>query len=97
MVFLTNIVDCIDENGVLIIGTPSLQSQKYASPPSLEGHINCKDHTMLKALLSQYFHSVFLFSMNDEVVHTGFYPLAHYFLALCCNKKNLVTDQKNEP
>ena len=27
------------------------------------------------------------FSMNDEVVHTGFYPMAHYFFALCCGKK----------
>ena len=27
------------------------------------------------------------FSMNDEVVHTGFYPMACYLLALCCEKK----------
>ena len=87
-VFLKNIVDCLTDNGVFIIGTPSLQSQKYASPPSLEGHVNCKDHTMLKERLSQYFHNVFLFSMNDEVVHTGFYPMAHYYLALCCDKKS---------
>ena len=86
-VFLKNIVQSLTENGVLIIGTPSLQSQKYASLPSLEGHVNCKDHSMLKELLSQYFHNVFLFSMNDEVVHTGFYPMAHYLLAVCCGKK----------
>jgi hypothetical protein len=24
-----------------------------------------------------------VFSMNDEVVHTGFYPMAHYLLAVC--------------
>jgi hypothetical protein len=28
-----------------------------------------------------------LFSMNDETVHTGFYPMAHYLIALCCGKK----------
>jgi 2-polyprenyl-3-methyl-5-hydroxy-6-metoxy-1,4-benzoquinol methylase len=87
-IFLKNIIDSLTDNGVLIIGTPSLQSQKYASQPSLEGHINCKDHAELKNLLSQYFHNVFIFSMNDEVVHTGFYPMAHYLLALCCNKKS---------
>ena len=57
---------------MLIIGTPSLESQAYASPPSKAGHINCKSGDELKALLSSYFHNVFLFSMNDEVVHTGF-------------------------
>ena len=41
----------------------------------------------LKSLLEQYFHSVFLFSMNDEVVHTGFYPMAHYLLAICSHKR----------
>jgi hypothetical protein len=25
--------------------------------------------------------------MNDETVHTGFYPMAHYLIALCCGKK----------
>jgi hypothetical protein len=31
--------------------------------------------------------SQFLFSMNDEVVHTGFAPVAHYLFAVCCQKK----------
>ena len=26
-------------------------------------------------------------SRNSEVVHTGFYPLAHYLIAICCGKK----------
>ena len=26
--------------------------------------------------------------MNDEVVHTGFYPMAHYLFALCAGKKD---------
>jgi len=25
-----------------------------------------------------------VFSMNDEVVHTGFHPMAHYLMALAC-------------
>jgi hypothetical protein len=25
--------------------------------------------------------------MNDEIVHTGFFPMAHYLLALCCTKR----------
>lgn len=88
MLFLSNIVQSITEPGVLIVGTPSLESQRYASPPSKEGHINCKDHLALKNLLAHFFEHVFLFSMNDEVVHTGFYPMAHYLFALCCTKKS---------
>ena len=30
---------------------------------------------------------VFMFSMNDEVVHTGYSKLAHYIFALCCGAK----------
>ena len=85
--FLTNITRSLTEEGVLIIGTPSLQSQQYASPASKEGHVNCKDHKALRELLSVYFHNVFLFSMNDEVVHTGYYPMAHYLFAMCCGKR----------
>lgn len=86
--FVANIVHSLNDRGVAIIGTPSLQSQAYASPPSREGHVNCKDALGLKKLMSQYFHNIFIFSMNDEVVHTGFYPMAHYLFALCCSKKN---------
>lgn len=86
--FVANIVDSLDEFGTLVIGSPSIQSQAYASPQSREGHVNCKDYRELGVLMSRFFHNVFIFSMNDEVVHTGFYPMAHYLLALCCTKKD---------
>jgi 2-polyprenyl-3-methyl-5-hydroxy-6-metoxy-1,4-benzoquinol methylase len=85
--FVSNIASSLTDHGVLIIGTPSIQSQAYASAPSKEGHVNCKDHRGLKELMARFFHNVFIFSMNDEVVHTGFYPMAHYLLALCCSRK----------
>lgn len=80
--FMYNITQSLNEDGVLIIGTPSIQSQSYASKPSKEGHVNCKDSKELKVLMLQYFRNVFIFSMNDEVVHTGFYPMANYFLGV---------------
>lgn len=85
--FVANMVQSLSEHGVLILGTPSLESQRYASAASREGHVNCKDHHGLKTLLTPYFRHVFVFSMNDEVVHTGFYPMAHYLLALCCGRR----------
>jgi hypothetical protein len=85
--YLVNLRDSLVTEGVLIIGTPSIESQAYASPPSKAGHINCKSGPQLKALLQNYFGEVFLFSMNDEVVHTGFSPMAHYLFALCAAPK----------
>jgi len=91
--FVSNIVQSLVPSAALIIGTPSLESQKYASAASKTGHINCKDDRGLKDLLSRYFHHVFIFSMNDEVVHTGFCPMAHYLFALCCTKGGRAANQ----
>ncbi len=88
-VFVGNIVASLTPEGVLILGSPSLESQTYASPPSKAGHVNCKTGAGLRTLLDKFFHNVFLFSMNDEVVHTGFAPMAHYLLAIGCTRRQL--------
>lgn len=85
--FISNIIAPLREHGVAIIGMPSIESQAHASPQSREGHVNCKTQKELKALLSHYFHNVFMFSMNDEVIHTGFPAMSHYLMAMCCGKK----------
>lgn len=87
-VFLDNLSNSLDKDGALIVGIPSLESQAHASEQSRAGHVNCKDGPGLRSLMSKYFTNVFIFSMNDEVVHTGFTPMAHYLLALCCGKKS---------
>lgn len=86
-IFLENLCASLAPSGLAIIGLPSLESQAHASPESKQGHVNCKSGAQLKITLERYFRHVFLFSMNDEVVHTGFYPMAHYLLALCCDQK----------
>lgn len=86
-VFIRNMIQSLTPHGVLLIGSPSSESQTYASPASKEGHVNCKNGPEMKTFFSRFFHNVFLFSMNDEVVHTGFYPMAHYLFALCCGKR----------
>jgi len=85
--FLLNFVRSLTDKGVAIIGTPSLESQPYASPASKAGHVNCKTGPELKQLLQEYFEHVFMFSMNDEVMHTGYHPMAHYLFAVCCGVK----------
>ncbi len=37
--------------------------------------------------MEELFHAVFMFSMNDEVVHTGYYKMAHYILAVCSHAR----------
>jgi len=86
--FVSNIAASLVPHGLLVVGSPSIQSQAYASPPSKEGHVNCKDHRQLKDLMERHFHNVLIFSMNDEVVHTGFYPMAHYLFAVCSGRKS---------
>jgi len=87
--FISNMIAPIEEQGVVIVGMPSLESQTYASSQSKEGHVNCKSQHELKQVMQRYFYNVFMFSMNDEVVHTGFHAMSHYNIALCCGKKNL--------
>jgi 2-polyprenyl-3-methyl-5-hydroxy-6-metoxy-1,4-benzoquinol methylase len=84
MLFVGNIVKSLTPHGVLIVGSPSLESQQHASPQSKVGHVNCKSGPGLGELMRQFFHNVFVFSMNDEVVHTGYFPMAHYLLAIGC-------------
>lgn len=80
--YLANIAASLAPHGVFIAGMPSLESQEYASAPSKAGHVNCKTAPDLKAALERHFVNVFSFSMNDEVVHTGFHKMAHYILAM---------------
>lgn len=66
------------ENAIMIIGTPNITAKEYASPVSKKLHINLKSHVSLRELLGKYFHNVFMFGMNDEVLHTGYAPMCHY-------------------
>lgn len=93
ILFVENMLCSLDINGTMLIGMPSLESQTYASHQSKVGHVNCKTGDELKALMNRYFHNVFLFSMNDEIIHTGYFPMAHYLIALCCGKR-LITHEK---
>ncbi len=41
-----------------------------------------------KKVMERHFHSVFMFSMNDETVHTGYHKMAHYSIAVAAHKKD---------
>jgi 2-polyprenyl-3-methyl-5-hydroxy-6-metoxy-1,4-benzoquinol methylase len=85
--FLRNCIATLDVEGIAIFGMPSLESQPYASPQSKAGHVNCKTMPEFKKTMERHFHSVFMFSMNDETVHTGYHKMSHYLIALAAHKK----------
>jgi cyclopropane fatty-acyl-phospholipid synthase-like methyltransferase len=82
--YFKNIKESLTKSGVFVVGTPNITADKYASQFS-RGHINLKSHAGLRADMSKHFSNVFMFSMNDEVVHTGYGPMAHYLFAVGTN------------
>jgi 2-polyprenyl-3-methyl-5-hydroxy-6-metoxy-1,4-benzoquinol methylase len=85
--FMGNIAASLAPHGVVIVGTPSLESQPYASSLSVAGHVGCMSGEGLRRLAREHFHTVFMFGMSDEVVHTGFLPMCHYLFCVCAEAK----------
>lgn len=81
-VFIDNICAALEPQSVLIVGTPNITANEYASSASKAGHINLKSAKSLHQVLERRFHNVFDFGMNDEVIHTGYAPMAHYLFAI---------------
>ena len=79
--FLENLRACAP---VAIVGTPSAESQVYASDLSRKGHCNCKSGEDLRASLLRHWRHVFMLCLNDETIHLGHFGMAHYLLAICC-------------
>ena len=88
--FIAGMCAHLSTTGLAVIGTPSLISQDFASDVSKKGHVNIYSHERLEAEMKKHFHFVFLFSANDEVIHTGYLPLAQYFIAVGCKKKSII-------
>ena len=85
--FFASIAKHLTPEGVAIIGTPSKISQDFASEISKKGHVNIYTYERLEEEMQKHFNCVFMFAANDEVVHTGYLPLAHYFITVGCKKK----------
>jgi 2-polyprenyl-3-methyl-5-hydroxy-6-metoxy-1,4-benzoquinol methylase len=80
----------LNADGVCVVGTPNVTAAPYASRASQLGHVNLFDGQRLRETLQKYFHNVFLFGLNDEVLHTGFTPMAHYLMAVGTYKRKEV-------
>jgi 2-polyprenyl-3-methyl-5-hydroxy-6-metoxy-1,4-benzoquinol methylase len=69
-------------NGLLVIGTPSAYSSKYQGALSKASHIKLYDRDELVKLVEECYGRSLGFSMNDEIVHTGFPKMAWYYFVL---------------
>lgn len=75
--------DLLSDGGMMILGTPSRFSQPYRSVGSRDSHFHEYEPEELRGLCDRHFKRTLMFSMNDEVVHTGFDKLAWFFFVLC--------------
>ncbi len=86
-VFVGNIVRSLTPDGVLIVGSQAMESQSQTPVNGRSGHRNRKSARGLRTLMERYFHSVLLFSMNEEALHMGVVPMAQYHIAVGCNPR----------
>lgn len=70
------------DDGLVIVGSPSIHSYPYQGKYSQAAHIKCYDRDELDELMSRFFGRTIHFSMNDEIVHTGHPKLAWYYFAI---------------
>jgi 2-polyprenyl-3-methyl-5-hydroxy-6-metoxy-1,4-benzoquinol methylase len=72
----------LKDTGLLFIGTPSIYSYPYQSPLSRASHVKCYDLPELVEVIEGSFKRTLSFSMNDELVHTGYHKMAWYYFVL---------------
>ena len=77
----------IQKNGMIIVGTPSHWSYEYQSQISQSSHVKCYDLPELLDLMDNYVQRTIAFSMNDEMVHTGFHKMAWYYFIIGFGRK----------
>lgn len=85
--FMQTVLSNLKDTGTFIVGTPTLEQQQYASECVRKSHINCYKGEELYEMLRRYFHNVYLFTQNDEMIHTGYLRMANGLIAVCANKK----------
>lgn len=85
--YMETVLNNLNSAGAFIVGTPSMESQKHSKENVSGAHVNIYTGESLNIMLKKYFHNVFMFTQNDEIIHTGHFRMANYLLAVCCNQK----------
>jgi cyclopropane fatty-acyl-phospholipid synthase-like methyltransferase len=80
--YFTTLFQNLSSSGICVVGTPNITSTPYASLASQMGHVNMYSMERLQTVMKKYFHQVFPFGMNDEMMHTGFAAMSHYIFCV---------------
>ena len=72
----------LKDDGMLILGSPSIHSFPYQSALSQSSHVKCYDQPELLEVINPHVQRTLAFSMNDELVHTGYAKLAWYYFVI---------------
>ena len=79
----------VKDNGLVIVGTPSIYSYPHQGALSQASHENCYDLPDLLQLIDSYVQRTISFSMNDELVHTGHHKMAWYYFVIGFGNKEI--------
>tara|TARA_B100000161_G_C33419079_1_gene354694 strand:+ start:71 stop:691 length:621 start_codon:yes stop_codon:yes gene_type:complete len=83
---IENAAKCLSKQkngGQFIIGTPSKFSNPFRAEHNKEHHLHEYEPDELQNICERYFPRTLQFSMNDEIIHTGFNKLAWFFYIIC--------------
>lgn len=85
--YMQTVLINLKDTGTFVVGTPSLETQQYSKENVTGAHVNVYKGEDFYKMLKRYFHNVYLFTQNDEIIHTGHLRMANYLIAVCSNKK----------
>lgn len=86
--FMKTVLMNLKDTGTFVVGTPSFETQQYSKENVAGAHVNVYKGEEFYRMLKQYFYNVYLFTQNDEIIHTGHLRMANYLIAVCSHKKN---------
>lgn len=81
-IYFRHITACLGKDGICLTGTPNKTAEKYSSAVSRHYHVNLFDFESLKKITEKYFKNTLMFTMNDEVIQSGFGPMGHFLFAV---------------
>lgn len=84
---IANFGATLRDGGMMILGSPNVLSGPYRSEQSKSVHVHEYEPDELQEVCRRHFARTFLFSMNDEVVHTGFSKMAWFFYVVAVGFK----------
>lgn len=85
--FMKTVLMNLKDTGTFVVGTPSLETQQYSKGYVANAHVNVYRGEDFYKMLKRYFYNVYLFTQNDEIIHTGHLRMANYLIAVCSYSK----------